>query len=149
MLVTKMSVCVCVCVCARAHATQSCPTFCNSMDSSLPGSSILGILQARILEWAAISISRGSSQSRDQTHISCIAGRLFQRWERMFKSWMRGGLSAQGRHLFPWILLLASNFLQMVQGKLGSETEPYLSKTVGRNVLLSLVSWQLMWTLAQ
>ena len=40
---------------------QSCPTLCNSMDCSLPGSSVHGIFQARILEWVAISFSRGSS----------------------------------------------------------------------------------------
>ena len=45
--------------------TQSCLTLCNSMDCSLPGSSVHGILQARLLEWVAISFSRGSSQPRD------------------------------------------------------------------------------------
>ena len=47
------------------------------MDGSLPGSSVHGISQARILEWVAISFSRGSSQPRDWTCISCIAGRFF------------------------------------------------------------------------
>ena len=56
---------------------QSCPTLCDPMDCSLPGSSVHGILQARILEWVAISFSRGSSQPRDQTRVSCIAGRFF------------------------------------------------------------------------
>ena len=50
---------------------------CDPMVCSLPGSSVHGILQARILEWVAISFSRGSSQSRNQTHVSCIAGRFF------------------------------------------------------------------------
>ena len=50
--------------------TQSCPTLCDSMDCSLPGSSIYGILQARILEWVPISFSRGSSRLRDRTHDS-------------------------------------------------------------------------------
>ena len=45
-----------------------------------PGSSVNGILQARILEWVAISFSRGSSWSRNQTLVSCIAGRLFTNW---------------------------------------------------------------------
>ena len=45
---------------------QSCLTLCNPMDCSLPGSSVLGIFQARILEWVAISSSRWSSQTRDQ-----------------------------------------------------------------------------------
>ena len=47
------------------------------MDCSLPGSSVHGILQARVVEWGAISFSRGSSQQRDQTEVSRIAGRRF------------------------------------------------------------------------
>ena len=53
---------------------------CNPMDCSLPGSSVHGILQARILEWIAIPFSRGSSQPRDQTRVSRIAGRFFTFW---------------------------------------------------------------------
>ena len=66
-------VCVCVCVCVRA---QPGPTLCNPRllcTCSHPGSSVPGIFQARILEQVAISSSRGSSQPRDQTHISCIS----------------------------------------------------------------------------
>ena len=55
----------------------SCLTLCRSMDCSPPGSSVHGILQARTLEWVAISFSRGSSGSRDHTWGSCIAGRFF------------------------------------------------------------------------
>ena len=50
------------------------------MDCSLLGSSVHGILQARILEWVAISFSRGSSWSRNQTQVSSIAGRFFTNW---------------------------------------------------------------------
>ena len=53
-------------VCVHAKSLQSCPTLCNSMDCSLPGSSVHGILQAGILEWVAVSSSRGSSQPKDQ-----------------------------------------------------------------------------------
>ena len=60
----SISMCVCVCVCA-----QSCPTFCNPMDCSLPGSSVHGIFQARIQKWVAISFPGGSSRARDRTHI--------------------------------------------------------------------------------
>ena len=60
--------------------TQSCPTFCYRMDYSLPGSSVHGTLQARILEWVNISFSRGSSWLRDQTQVFCIAGRFFTVW---------------------------------------------------------------------
>ena len=56
---------------------KSCPTFANLIVCSLPGSSVHGICQARILEWVDISFSRGSSQPRDRTHISCIAGGFF------------------------------------------------------------------------
>ena len=59
------------------EVTQSCLTLSNPMDGSLPGSAVHGIFQARILEWAAISFSRGSSQPRDQTWVSCIADRRF------------------------------------------------------------------------
>ena len=59
---------------------QSCPTLFNSMDCSLPGSSVLGILQARILEWVAIPFSRGSFQPRDWTQVFCISGRSFTIW---------------------------------------------------------------------
>ena len=56
--------------------TQSCPTLCDPMDCSPPGSSVRGILQARILEWVAISFSRGSPQPRDRTWVSHTAGRF-------------------------------------------------------------------------
>ena len=59
---------------------QSCPTLCDSMDCSPPGSSVHGILQARVLEWVAISSYRGSSPPRDRICISCgscITGRFF------------------------------------------------------------------------
>ena len=57
-------------VCVHAKSLQSCPTLCNPMDSSPPGSSVHGILQARILEWAASPSSRGSSRPSAETLIS-------------------------------------------------------------------------------
>ena len=65
---------------SESEVAQSCPTLCDPMDCSLPGSSLHGILQARILEWVAISFSRGSSRSRDRTLASCIPGRHFNLW---------------------------------------------------------------------
>ena len=59
--------------CVHAKLLQSCPTLCNTMDCSPPGSSVRGILQARKLEWIAVSYSRGSSQPRDRTHVSYIS----------------------------------------------------------------------------
>ena len=70
--------CVTFIVCfVKVKVTQSFVTFCNPMDCSLPGSSVHGILQARILKWVAIPFSRGSSQPRNRTQISHIAGRFF------------------------------------------------------------------------
>ena len=60
--------------------TQSCLTLGNPMDCSPPGSSVHGILQARILEWVAIPLSRGSSWPRDQIQVFLIAGRFFTIW---------------------------------------------------------------------
>ena len=60
--------------------TQLCPTLYDPMDYSLPGSSVHGILQARILGWVAIPFSREFSQPRDQTWVSHIAGRFFTVW---------------------------------------------------------------------
>ena len=62
------------------EVTQLCQTLCDPMDYILPGSSVHGILQARILEWVAIPFCRGSSWPRDQTWVSCIAGRFFTIW---------------------------------------------------------------------
>ena len=60
--------------------SQSCPTLCKPMNWSPPGSSVHGVLQARILEWAAFASSRGSSQPTDPTQVSCIAGGFFTIW---------------------------------------------------------------------
>ena len=59
------------CMCAKS--LQSCSTLCNPMDHGLPGYPVHGIVQARILEWVAISSSRESSWSRDGTWVSCIS----------------------------------------------------------------------------
>ena len=59
---------------------QSCPTLCDPMDCSSPGSFVHGILQARLLEWVATDSSRGSSWPRNRTcvsYTSCMAGRFF------------------------------------------------------------------------
>ena len=63
-----------------SEVAQSCPTLFDPVDCSPPGCSVHGILQARKLEWVAISFSRGSSQPRDRTQVSHIAGRCFNLW---------------------------------------------------------------------
>ena len=59
---------------------QLCPTLWDPMDCSLPRSSIHGIFQTRVLEWVAISLSRESSQPRDQIWVSCVVGRCCMVW---------------------------------------------------------------------
>ena len=65
-------------MCGVCSVAQSCLTLCDSMDCSPPSSSIHGILQARILKQIALFSSRGSSQPRDQTHVSCTS--CISRW---------------------------------------------------------------------
>ena len=60
----------------KVLVAQSCPTLCDTMDCSPSGFSVHGILQARILEWVTMPFWRGSSQSRDWTWVSGIAGKL-------------------------------------------------------------------------
>ena len=66
-------VCMCVCVCVCAQSLQLRPTLCDPKDCSPLGSSVHGILQTGISDWVAISFSRGSSQSRDETQVSCVS----------------------------------------------------------------------------
>ena len=73
-------VCKCVCLCMRAKSLQSCPTLCNPTDRSPPGSSVHGILQARILEWVAIPSFRDLPDPGIEPMSlmsSALAGRFF------------------------------------------------------------------------
>ena len=65
---------------SKSEIAQSCPTVCDHIDCSLPGSSMHGVFQASVLEWAATSFSRGSSQPRGRTRVSRIVGRRFTIW---------------------------------------------------------------------
>ena len=103
--------CVCCCCCS---VTQSCPTLCNPRDCSMPGSSVHhGISQARILEWIAISSSRGSSQPRD----------WIPSFRKQWKQWLT---------LFFW----APRLLQMVIAAMKLKRHLLL----GRKVMTSLDS---------
>ena len=77
-------------------AAKSCPTLCNPMDCSPPGSSVYGILQARILEWVAMHSSRGSSRPRDQTGVSCMS--------HHGSPWQRIGRSNSYKKKLKWLV---------------------------------------------
>ena len=70
--------------CCHCLVSKSCATLCNPMDCSPPGSSVHGISQGRILEWTVNSFSRGSSQFKDRTRVSCILGRFFTTESQIF-----------------------------------------------------------------
>ena len=80
---------------SESEVTQLCPTLCNPMDYSLPGPSIHGIFQARILEWVAISFSRRSSQPRGWTQVSHIVGRHFTIWATREVYWPDSGIEPE------------------------------------------------------
>ena len=77
-------------MCVHLVVTQSCLILCNTMNCSLPGFSVHGILGARILEWIDIPFFRGSSWPRDQTLVSCIIGRFFTIWATRKSTMGRG-----------------------------------------------------------
>ena len=86
----------------RSEVAQLCLTLCDPTDCNLPGSSIHGIFQARILEWVAISFSGGSSQPRDRTWVSCTSGKLFTIWATKEEHAINSHCSSA---LSIWILL--------------------------------------------
>ena len=87
--------------CMHAKSLELCPTLCSPMDCSLPDSSVHGILQARILEWVAISLSRWSSQPRDQTHVSYIS---------CIGRWVLYHYQHLGSHGLPEVTLTGTSF---------------------------------------
>ena len=86
----------------ESEVAQLCPTLCNLMDCSLPRSSVHGIFQARVLEWVAVSFSRGSSRSRHWTQVSHIAGKRFTVWAttEVFPIWFSSVQSLSCVRLF-------------------------------------------------
>ena len=93
-------------LCSQAHACaqslQSCVILCIPMDCILPGSSLHGILQARILEWVAMPSSWGSSWPRDWTQVYCIVGGFFTYWTTWEGNWPH-------TQQLDWFLKLAYN----------------------------------------
>ena len=94
----------------KYYTWKTGPTVCNTVDCSLPGSSVPGLFPARILEWVAISFSRRSSQPRDWTQFPCIVARLFTLWatrevRRTFQFYL--GMSATN-HLIPLLRVMSS-----------------------------------------
>ena len=110
------------------------------MDCSPPGSSVHGSLQARILEWVAIPLSRGSSQPRDQTQVSHNAGRFFTIWATWdvlveknmpvfeaipySQSHQASELSASMKEKIPFPTLFSQSWGDWISGVIMLEREP-------------------------
>ena len=86
----------------KVKVTQSCLTLCDPMDAV-----VHGILQARIMDWVAIPISRGSSQPRDRTQVSLIAGGFFTSWDWVAIPISRGSSQPRDR---TQVSLIAGGF---------------------------------------
>ena len=142
---------------------QPCLTLCNPMDFSLPGSSLHGILQARILEWVAIPFSRGSLWLRDRTQVSCIASGFFAVWaireacnfwtykypgtsfhtqDRKVShwpvnSWDNGAGEAKALQIFnwniPWLLALVMG-IQVMGGCQNPQSQPLPDKSQSKQL---------------
>ena len=85
----------CMKVKSESEVAQSCPTLSDPMDCSPPGSSVHGVFQARVLEWGAISFSRGSSPPRDWNRVSRLVGRRFTVWATLYTDDL----------VYPWAVL--------------------------------------------
>ena len=95
-------------MCHGYSVTQLCPTICNPMDCTPPGCSVRGILQTRILEWVAISSSRGSSQPRDGTlYFQCLLHCKQILYHRAYNSfWVEGRIEKM-----RWLLFIYSSYI--------------------------------------
>ena len=102
--------------CMHAKSLQLCPTLCDPLDCSPSGSSVHGILWAWILEWVTMPFSKGSSQPRDQTQVSHIAGRFFTVWATKHewkKSILDHEINNMDISIFPHSLALFSGHVKM------------------------------------
>ena len=88
-----------------AKSLQSCPTLCDPLDRSPPGSSVWGILQARTLERVAGPSSRGSSRPRDGTGVSCVGRRVFSLGSPTVPCALEETLIASSTLLFNWSIV--------------------------------------------
>ena len=137
----------------KVLVAQSCLTLWNSVDCSLPASSVCGILQARIVEWVAIPFSRGSSWPRGQTQVSCIAGRFFTIWATSPLS-LKSSLSFNHTNdsacntdsSMAWAVLILPFWSSITLGNLLKLTEypfPHLKSMVYNTHFISKLSWVL------
>ena len=115
--------------------TKLCPTLVTPMGCSPPIFSVHGILQARILEWVAISFSRGSSRHRNWTWVSCTAGRFFPDWATEFNASLE---CFQKEEFDPWTTFLDSTTPSLSRSSV-SPSEP--TPTLWTQLLTNKCVW--------
>ena len=123
---------------AAAKSLQSCPTLCNPMDCTPLGSSVQEIVQARILEWVAMPSSRGSSRSRDWTHVSCVScisrQVLYHRCHlKPTASIMLNNKTSETRQGHLLLLLQLSIILAILDKAIGQEGEKKKNNLMAQN----------------
>ena len=114
-----------------ANSHQSCPTLCDPMNCSPQDYSVSEILQARILEWATMSFSRGSSRFRDQTWVSPVAGQVLYHLSH------QGSPSKKVEFITIWCARQSKDILNKAEGNKG--TKEILCKILAKPT--SIYSW--------
>ena len=137
-----------------SEVAQLCPTLCNPMECSLPGSSFHGFFQAIVLEWIAISFSRGSSQARDRTRVSHIVDRCFTvwatrevksilntHWKDWCWSWNSSTLATWCKELTYWKIPWCWERLRAGGEGWGGGFEQTLGDSEGQGSLIYCIPW--------
>ena len=119
-----------------AKSLQLCPTLCHPIDYSPPGSSVHGILQARILEWFAMPSSRGSSWPRDRTRVSWVS--CIGRW--VLYRWTTWGVHQSGSSSN-----LVQEFIEFNLYFLSTPSFPSQRLVGGTEISNLLITWSLRW----
>ena len=114
----------------ESEVAQSCLTVCDPMDCSIPGFSVHGIFQARVLEWGAISFSRGSSRPSEWTWFSHTAGRCFTLWASREALKDRGDTQRKS--------------LKKEEGGLAAKAPCKYSQTLGRSEIMWVKFWHIV-----
>ena len=134
--------------CMHAKSLHSCPTLCNPMACSPPGSSIHGILQARILEWVAMPSFMGSSQPRDQTQGSLMFPTLAGRFLPLAPPGKPLSIPTLGQRPFSVVCVMFPKGYGGSSDFWKRKTLPLLLSSTDSMDSHSLPSWQVPWTVA-
>ena len=146
------------CATPKVLVSQSCLTLYDPMDYSPSGFSVHGLSQARILEWVAISFSRGSSWPRDWTCVSWIAGRFLTIWATreatpkavcQFQGWILQALQPPSSHtseILTDAMLRIPSHMEMISKVLWTRTQASTnSQTWVSHFGCSSLSWAFRW----